>query len=92
MTDETDTADYRKLVVQKIAEAVWLHGLKTSGTAVSSISPQTSPQTFALAESVADVFTCTECGFIDAFIGNSYGECNDCAPRVTARNRVKQIE
>lgn len=86
MSDWADD-EYRALVIQKIAEAVWLHGLKTSGTAAAV----PGPQTLALAESIADVFTCTECGFLDAFIGNHYGECNDCAPRLAARKRVAGV-
>lgn len=77
--------DYRNLVVQKITVAIWVHGLKTSGTA--SAGPV--PQQVALAEAIADVFTCTECGFVDVGIGNTYGECNDCAPRLAARNRCE---
>jgi hypothetical protein len=41
-----------------------------------------------LAGAIVDRFTCTECGFVEMFEGNHHGECNDCAPRLAARNRA----
>lgn len=85
MTDAD--AKFRELVVQKISRAIWEHGLRTSGTATAG----PGPYQIGLAEAIIDdVFTCSECGFIDVGIGNTYGECNDCAPRLSAQHRAAQ--
>lgn len=71
-----DDDDEHNRVVGVVIETIYAH---------SPAMPADQRQ--SLAEAIVDRFTCTECGFVEMFEGNYQGECNDCAPRVAARNR-----
>jgi predicted transcriptional regulator len=75
----------RKRLITVIAQAIWEHWFRKTGTAGSYLDISDD----GLAAAIVDRFTCPECTFVDMFEGNDGGVCNDCAPRVTARKRLE---